>query len=292
MVDSSGNLFIADTNNDRIRKVDTSGNIITVAGTGTFAFGGDGGLATSAQLVFPPGVALDSSGNLFIADNGNHRIRKVDSSGNISTVAGTGATAALSGGFSGDGGPATSAQLLFPTGVVVDPSGNLFIADNDNHRIRKVDTSGNISTVAGTGTAGFSGDGGPATNAQLKFPFGVALDSSGNLFIGDGNNHRIRNVDTSGNIITVAGTGTAGFSGDGGPATSAQLHTAAGVAIAIDSSGNLFVADNGNNRIRKVEAVEAAAPVPGVGTWGLIALAVLMAGATLVMLGRRSARQA
>ena len=151
-----------------------AGDISTVAGNGTAGFrgdggtansaqlnflctegfSGDGGLATSAQLVFPPGVALDSSGNLFIADNGNHRIRKVDTSGNISTVAGTGATAALSGGFSGDGGPATSAQLLSPTGVVVDSSGNLFISDHYNHRIRKVDTSGNISTVVGTGATG------------------------------------------------------------------------------------------------------------------------------------------
>ena len=159
----------------------------------------------------------------------------------------------------------------------MDSFGNLFIADNENNRIRKVDTSGNVSTVAGNVTAGFSGDGGPATGAQLKLPTGVAVDSSGNLFIADHANHRIRKVDTSGNISTVAGDGTAGFGGDGGPATSAQLKFTAGVAL--DSPGNLLIADPSNNRIRKLEAVATAAPVPGVGTWGLIGLAVHGGGA-------------
>ena len=256
-MDSSGNLFIADTFNNRIRKVDTSGNISTVAGTGTVGFSGDGDPATSAQLNFPHGVALDSSGNLFIADQDNQRIRKVDTSGNISTVAGTGTA-----GFSGDGGPATSAQLAGPLGVAFDSSGNLFITETSNNRIRKVDTSGNISTAAGTGTAGFSGDGGPATSAQLKNPTGVAVDSSGNLFIADRTNNRIRKVDTSGNITTVAGTGATGsleggYSGDGGPATSAKLSLPEGVAV--DSSGNLFIADRLNHRIRKVEALGSQA---------------------------------
>ena len=288
-VDSSGNLFIADWSNGRIRKVDTSGTISTVAGDGTFGFGGDGGPATSAQLSFPTGVAVDSSGNLFIADTANHRIRKVDTSGTISTVAGNGTA-----GFSGDGGPATSAKLNFPFGVAVDSSGNLFIADHFNHRVRKVDTSGNIDTVAGTGATGpfaggFSDDGGPATSAALNLPDGVAVDSSGNLFIADSINNRIRKVDTSGNISTVAGDGTQGFSGDGGPATSAQLFFPTGVAL--DSSGNLFIADLNNHRIRKLEAAAAAAP--GLSTWGLIGLtaliagAVLIAGAALVLLRRR-----
>ena len=203
----------------------------------------------------------------------------MDTSGNISTVAGNGTE-----GFGGDAGPATSAQLNYPNGVAVDSSGNVFIADTSSHRVRKVDTSGNISTVAGDGTFGFSGDGGPATSAQLNEPYSVVVDSSGNLFIAS-ENHRIRKVDTSGNIGTMAGDGTFGFSGDGGPATSAQLYQPRGVAV--DSSGNLFVADWGNHRIRKVEAVAAAVPVPGVSTWGLIGLAVLMAGAALVMLRRR-----
>ncbi len=328
-VDSSGNLFIADSSSHVIRKVDTSGNISTVAGTTAPTFGGDGGPATSAHLNFPSDVAVDFSGNLFIADRNNHRVRKVDTSGNISTVAGTGNS-----GFSGDGGPATSAQLQAPRGIVADSSGNLFIADSGNSRIRKVDTSGNVSTVAGTGTSdprgvavdssgnlfiadsgnsrirkvdtsgnvstvagtatgGFSGDGGPATNAQLGGPWGVVVDSSGNLFIADTFNERIRKVDTSGNISTVAGTGTHEYGGDGGPATSAQLSFPSGVAV--DSSGNLFIADSSNHRIRKVEAVAAAAPtptptptpVPGVSTTGLIGLAVLMAGAGVFAMVRR-----
>ena len=243
-VDSSGNIFIADSQNHRIRKVDTSGNLSTVAGT-TIGFSGDGGAATSAQLFPPLSVAVDTSGNLFIADRGNNPIRKVDTSGNISTVAGSG----TGGAFSGDGGLATSARLNFPTGVAVDASGNLFIADRSNDRIRKVDTSGNISTVAGTGLS-----------SVLQEPQGVAVDPSGNIFIADTSNHRIRKVDTSGNISTVVGTGTQGFGGDGGAATSAQLHTPAEVAV--DPSGNLFIADHTNHRIRKVETVAAAVPTP------------------------------
>ena len=260
-VDSSGNLFISDDANSRIRKVDTSGNISTVAGTSTAGFSGDGGPATSAQLNFPSGVALDSSGNLFIADTSNRRVRKLDTSGNISTVAGNGTL-----GSSGDGGPATSAELSVPFGVAVDSSGNLFIVDGFTHTVRKVDTSGIISTVAGVGTAAFSGDGGPATSAHLNNPNDLVVDSSGNLFIADRNNHRIRKVDTSGDISTVAGTGTSGFSGDGGPATSAKLKSPE--AVAVDSSGNLFIADRFNHRIRKVDTSGNISTVAGTGTAG------------------------
>ena len=249
-VDGSGNLFIADTRNHRIRKVGADGTITTVAGTGTDGFGGDSGPASAAQLNRPAGVAVDGSGNLFIADTNNHRIRKVDAEGTITTVAGTRGQ-----GFSGDSGPATAAQLNGPHGVAVDGSGNLFIADTNNHRIRKVNAGGMITTVAGTGTAIFSGDGRPATAAQLNGPHGVAVDGSGNLFIADTSNHRIRKVDTRRTITTVAGTGTAGFSGDSGPASDAQLNGPHGVAV--DGFGNLFIADTNNHRIRLLTPPES-----------------------------------
>jgi uncharacterized protein (TIGR03437 family) len=239
-VDAAGNLYIADTVNERIRKV-SNGVIITVAGNGGDGFSGDNGPATSALLYHPYGLTVDSAGNLYIADNANSRIRKV-SNGVISTAAGNGTF-----GFSGDNGPATSAQLNGPYGVAVDSAGNLYIADSLNNRIRKV-SNGVISTVAGNGTQGFSGDNGPATSAQLNGPYGVAVDSAGNLYIADSLNNRIRKV-TNGVITTVAGSGTQGFSGDNGPATSAELYLP---EIAVDSAGNLYIADYGNRRIRRV----------------------------------------
>ena len=259
-VDAAGNLFIADAGNSRIRKVDPAGTISTVAGTGTAGFSGDGGPATGAQLNHSVGVFVDAAGNLFIADGSNNRIRQVDPAGTISTVAGTGVT-----GFSGDGGPATGAQFHSPSGVFVDAAGNLFIADGGNHRIRKVAPAGTISTVAGTGVGGVSGDGGTATGAQLS-PFGVFVDAAGNLFIADRSNNRIRKVDPAGTISTVAGTGTAGFSGDGGPATGAQLNAPFGVFV--DAAGNLFIADAGNSRIRKVDPAGTISTVAGAGTFG------------------------
>jgi sugar lactone lactonase YvrE len=192
-LDSHGNLYIADRSNNRIRKVDAvTGKISTVAGNGTGGYNGDGRTATSAALNLPERIALDNNGNLYIADLGNYRIRKVDTvTGNISTVAGTG-----TGGYNGDGIVATNAQLYNPSGIVLDNNGNLYIADNGNKRIRKVDAvTGNISTVAGTGTSGYSGDGGLATNASLQ-PMDVTLDSSErNLYITDYGNHRIRRVE-------------------------------------------------------------------------------------------------
>jgi uncharacterized protein (TIGR03437 family) len=238
-VDSAGSLYIADYGNNRIRKV-SGGVIATVAGGGSSL--GDNGPATSAQLNSPSGVAVDSAGNLYIADSGNNRIRKV-SSYMIATVAGNGTA-----GFSGDNGPATSAQLSFPNGVAVDSDGNLYIADTSNSCIREV-SNGMITSVAGNGT--FSGDHGPATSAQLLFPWGVAADSAGNVYIADEGNNRIRKV-SGGVIATVAGSGSYGFSGDNGPATSAQLDLPRGVAV--DSAGNLYIADYGNNRIRKVSS--------------------------------------
>ncbi len=246
-VDGSGNLYIADRDNHRIRKVDAAGVITTVAGNGAEGYGGDGGPAAQARLYLPQGVAADGSGNLYIADRHNHRIRKVDAAGVITTVAGNGAE-----GYGGDGGPAAQARLYLPHGVAVDGSGNLYIADSFNHRIRKVDAAGVITTVAGDGTRGYGGDGGLAAQARLDFPYGVAVDGSGNLYIADGDNNRIRKVDAAGVITTVAGDGTYGYGGDGGPAAQAQLSVPYGVAV--DGVGNLYIADTFSHRIRKVES--------------------------------------
>ena len=304
--DASGNLFIADQHNNRVRKVDTAGTITTLAGNGgCCSFGGDGGPATGAQLSNPSRVAVDASGNLFIVDSGNRRIRKVDPAGTITTFVGsltsvwltpsgvavdasgnlfiadsydnrihkvdtTGTITTVAGngsvGSSGDGGPATSAQLSGPSGVAIDAAGNLLIADSGNNRIRRVDLAGTITTVAGNGIAGFGGDGGLATSAQLDNPSGVAVDLAGDLFIADLWNQRIRKVDTTGTITTVAGTGSVGFGGDNGLAISAQLSGPSGVAI--DAAGNLFIVDSGNNRIRKVDATGTITTVAGNGTTG------------------------
>jgi len=259
-VDASGNLFIGDSSNQRIRKVDTNGIITTVAGKGSDGYSGDGGAATNASLSYPLGVAVDAFGNLFIADQGNYRIRKVDTNSIITTVAGNGSY-----GHTGDGGPATNAGLGYPYDVAVDAAGNLFIADQFNNRIRKVDTNGIITTVAGGGT-NYPGDGGPATNASLHFPFCVSMDAFGNLVIADSYNYRIREVDTNGIITTLAGNGSYGYSGDGGAATNARLSVTYGVAV--DLSSNLFFVDSDNNRIREVDTNGIITTVAGNGSHG------------------------
>ena len=259
-VDGAGNLFIADTGNDRIRKVGTNGFISTVAGN-DYGYFGDGGLATNALLAFPAGVFVDVSGNLFIADQNNQRIRKVTPDGVITTVAGNGLS-----GYSGDGGLATNASLNYPTGVAVDGKGNLFIADQDNGRIRKVSPDGVITTVAGNGFSDYSGDGGAATDASLNYPTGVAVDGKGNLFIADQDNMCIRQVSTNGIITTVAGNGDPSYSGDSGLATNASLDFPTGVAV--DGKGNLFIADQGNDCIRQVTTSGYIATVAGNGNIG------------------------
>lgn len=256
-VDSLGNLFIADSTDNAIRKVDASGVIRTIAGNGQFGFGGDGGPASLAILDLPEGLAVDAAGNLLFADN--FRIRRIDTSGMINTVAGNGTL-----GFSGDNGPATQAQIGGAFGVAVDSAGNFYIADTNNQRIRKVDTTGTITTVAGNGTAGFAGDNGPAVNAQFHTPISVAVDSASNLFVADQLNNRVRKIDTSGTITTVAGTGTPGFSGDNGPATAANLDGPD--AVALDRSGNLFMTVRG--RIRKVDLSGTITTVAGNGASG------------------------
>jgi len=311
VVDRAGNVYIADSSNDRIRRVDKqSGVITTVVGSGERGFAGDGAPARVANLYFPHGLALDEAGNLYIADAGNHRVRKVDAqSGLISTVAGTGRIE-----FRGDDGPAAAAGLFAPRGVAVDEKGNLFVSDTQHSCIRKVDRDGKITTVAGAdprlvekgaapkyiwhpvGVAvgpdgliywadatlnrvkkadparidpktrsgwitivagseemGFSGDGGPARDAEMEAPAALAFDRKGNLYIADHNNLRIRRVDVkTGVITTIAGNGTRGLSGDGGPALEASLNAPAGLAL--DAEDNLYIADAGNHRIRRIDA--------------------------------------
>jgi trimeric autotransporter adhesin len=247
--DSSGNIYIADIYNQRIRMVSPSGTITTFAGTGTAGFSGDGGPATSAELYYPYGVAVDGQNNVYIADTYNYRIRKV-SGGTITTFAGNGTY-----GYLGDGDPATDAEFRYPYGVSTDAAGNVYIADTSNCRIREVSAAtGIIDTVAGDGSCGFSGDG-PAIQSEINSPEGVWSDANGNLFIADTYNERIRWVNLSGIMTTIAGTGTAAYTGDGGVATSADLYYPSGVAL--DASGNILVADQFNFRVRKISAFAA-----------------------------------
>ena len=259
--DGAGNLFITDADSQRVRKVTPGGIIVTVAGDGAAGFAGDGGPATAAHLKYPEAAAVDSAGNLFIADSRNQRIRKVTQNGIITTIAGNGTQ-----GLRGDGGPATSAQLNYPWSVAVDSAGNVFVADSNNNAIRKIDINGIISTLAGNGSRGFSGDGGPATSAQLASPYGLAVDAADNLFISDSGNNCVRKVTPDGTINTIAGNGLAGSGGDGGPATSAQLSFPNNLTV--DQAGNVFVADTGNERIRKITPDGFISTVAGNGIYG------------------------
>ncbi len=250
VLDNAGHLFIADFNNDRIRELDLStGVITTIAGNGIQGFSGDNGQATAAELCHPAGIAVDNSSHLFIADLGNNRVREVNlSSGMITTIAGNGNE-----GYSGDNGPATAAELNRPQDVTVDNAGHLFIADWLNSCVREVDLStGEITTVAGNGTAAYRGDNGLATAAELAYPDGVLVDNAGHLFIADTCNYRVREVNLSTGVInTIAGNGTDGSSGDNGPATQAEVGTCS--YLAMDTAGHLFISDFSNERIREVD---------------------------------------
>ena len=267
-VDSNNNVYIADEENYRVRKLDVStGLISTFAGNGAYGFAGDGGPATSAQLSSPEGVAFDSLGNLYIADGGNYCVRKVNTAGVITTVAGQGGSY----GFSGDGGPATSAQMGYLTGVAVDAQGNIYIADYENYVIRRVDgITGVITTYAGIpSSSGYTGDGGPAASARLgTYLDGVGVDPQGNVYAVDAGNDVIRKITASTGIITTwAGTNVWGFTGDGGPATSAQFDYVG--SISFDLAGNGYLTDEvPNERVRRVDTSGIITTVVGSGTAG------------------------
>ncbi len=246
-LDKLGNLFIVDYYNSRVRKVKKDGTMVTFAGSGFGGYSGDGSDATSANID-PIGVAADPRGNVYIADYGYSVIRKVNTVGIISTYAGGNGW-----GYTGDGGLAIHAKLMLPFGLCTDKRSTLYVADGANHVIRMIDTFGHISTIAGNGTPGYSGDGFAATDAQLDSPYAVAMDKWGDLYIADHNNNVIRMVDPSGMIYTIAGTGTVGYSGDNGPAVSATLHYP--TSVAVDTQGNVFIADSYNNVIREVDTL-------------------------------------
>lgn len=251
-----GGFLIGDAGNARVRRVSADGLITTAAGT-TYGFSGDGGPATAAQLRGPQGIAPTRDGGYLLSDTTNAIVRKVSASGTIATVAGT----PQSPGFAGDQGSAVGAQLDYPTGLAELPDGGFLISDTSNNRVRRVFANGTIVTVAGTTTAGYSGDGGPATAARLATPWGISLMPDGGFLIADSSNHRIRRVRADGTIVTVAGAGASGFAGDGGPATSALLDVPDGVAALAD--GGFLIADTGNDRIRRVSAAGVITTVAG-----------------------------
>jgi sugar lactone lactonase YvrE len=244
LTDASCNYYIADWNNFAIRKVNSSGIISTLVGTGTSGTTGDGGAATAATITTPGGMAFDASGNFYFSDLLNNRIRKINTSGVISNFAGTGAA-----GNTGDGGPASAATFNRPYGIVFDAAGNMIVADQYNHRIRKISPSGTVSGFAGTGTLGFR-DTSVATAAQFYYPQCLYMSSTGDLYVDDNSNHRIRKISPSGVVSTFAGNGTVGSTGDGGAATAARIHWFGGMTM--DPAGNLYFAETQGNKIRYI----------------------------------------
>lgn len=265
--DSAGNMYIADTGNNVVRKVNTSGIISTVAGNNYSAYSGDGGPATSASLSNPTGVAFDGAGNLYIADSNNSCIRIVTPDQNINTFAGQ-CSYAL---FVGDGGPATQAKLNKPYSVAVDAHGNVYICDTENERLRVVTPDGIINTIAGNGTQGYAGDNGPALHAEFSSPSAIALDASGNIYIADKSNSRIRKILPSGIVITIAGNGSFGYSGNGGAATSAGLYFPLGVGVD-PSSGAVYIADSQNQVVREL-TISNSSSLPSVSKGGVVSAA-------------------
>ncbi len=245
-VDSSGNLYITDQANYVVRKVNTAGIITTFAGSGTYGFSGDNGPATAANISDVNGVTPDLHGNLFIADHNNYCVRKVDATGIITTIAGTPSTA----GSSGDGGPASACTFRTLTDVSIDASGILYVSDYGNYKVRTIDLAGNVNTIVGDGFSGYTGNGGPATAAECSGTTRVWVDAEGNIFFDDAYNYVVRKIDPSGIITVEVGSGTVGYSGDGGPATAARLGAVG--PITGDACGHLFICDYGNHCIRKV----------------------------------------
>ena len=280
-VDASGNIYIADTYNNVIRKITTAGVISTIAGNGTAGYTGDGAAATSATFNAPQGVSLDAAGDIFISDTGNNVVREINTAGIVITVAGNSYS-----GYSGDGGAATAGSLWSPTAAVVDSKGNLYIADSGNNAVRVV-TAGIITTFAGGyyghGYPGYYGDGGPAYQAEMNNPTGVAVDSKGNVYIADSNNNVIRVVTPNGIINTFAGNGTGDYTGDGGKATAATLQHPTGVAL--DANGNLLIADFVNNVIRQVTPAGLISTVAGNGLQGYLGDGGPAASASLYLPG-------
>lgn len=259
--DGAGNVYIVDTKNHCIRKVNSAGIISTIAGNGTVGYSGDGGPATAAKLYIPNKIALDGAGNIVFGDNGNFCIRKINAAGIISTIVGTGTA-----GNSGDGGPAIAAQINACPGLAIDAVGNIFFSDAVKNTIRKINTSGIVSTIAGCGLSGYMGDGGPATAARFNEPFGIAVDGAGNIYVAEYSNNCIRKVSASGIVSTVTGALVTGYSGDGGPATSSKLNRP--ISVVVDQNNEIYIGDHNNSVVRKISNTGIITTIAGTGVSG------------------------